>query len=81
VAIHFAGPTWQALDGSLVVGNAAKATDFPAPDQDGVDWLLIPAQSTSGNGLFSKVTYIQRLYTTGENDSDEILTDHRLRSG
>lgn len=46
MAIHFAGPTWQALDGSLVVGNAAKATHFPAPDQDGVDWLLIPAQST-----------------------------------
>ena len=40
MAIHFAGPTWQALDGSLVVGNAAKATHFPAPDQDGVDWLF-----------------------------------------
>lgn len=36
-AIHFAGPTWQALDGSLVVGNAAKATHFPAPDQNAVD--------------------------------------------
>jgi hypothetical protein len=30
-----------------------------------VDWLLIPAKSTSGNGLFSRVTYIQRLYTDG----------------
>ena len=65
VAIHFAGPTWQALDGSLVVGNAAKATHFPAPNGQGVDWLLIPAQSTSGSGLFSNVTYIQRLYTQG----------------
>ena len=65
VAIHFAGPTWQALDGSLVVGDAAKATHVPAPDRNGVDWLLLPARSTSGNGLFSKVTYIQRLYTDG----------------
>jgi Protein of unknown function (DUF3455) len=65
VAIHFAGPTWQALDGSSVLGNAAKAKHFPAPEPDGVDWLLIPAQSTSGNGLLSKVTYIQRLYTDG----------------
>ena len=65
VAIHFAGPTWQALDGSLVVGDAAKATHFPAPDRDGIDWLLLPARPTSGNGLFSKVTYIQRLYTDG----------------
>jgi hypothetical protein len=65
VAIHFAGPTWQALDGSSVVGDSANAKHFPAPDPDGVDWLLLPAQSTAGNGLFSRVTYIQRLYTDG----------------
>jgi hypothetical protein len=65
VAIHFGGPTWQALDGSLVVGDAANAKHFPAPDPNGVDWLLLPAKSTSGNGLFSRVTYIQRLYTNG----------------
>jgi Protein of unknown function (DUF3455) len=65
VAIHFAGPTWQALDGSSVVGDAANAKHFPAPDPDGVDWLLLPAKSTTGNGLFSRVTYIQRLYTDG----------------
>jgi hypothetical protein len=65
VAIHFAGPTWQALDGSSVVGDAANAKHFPAPERDGVDWLLLPAKSTSGNGLLSRVTYIQRLYTDG----------------
>ena len=65
VAIHFEGPTWEALDGSRVVGDAANAMHFPAPDPDGVDWLLIPAKSTSGDGLFSGVTYIQRLYTDG----------------
>jgi hypothetical protein len=65
VAIHFAGPTWQALDGSSVVGDAANAKHFPAPDRDGVDWLLLPAKSTTGNGLFTRVTYIQRLYTDG----------------
>jgi len=36
-----------------------------APDTDGVDWLLLPAKSNTGNGLFSKVTYIQRLFTDG----------------
>jgi Protein of unknown function (DUF3455) len=46
VAIHFAGPTWQALDGSSVVGDATNAKHFPAPDPDGVDWLLLPAKST-----------------------------------
>jgi hypothetical protein len=65
VAIHFVGPTWEALDGSLVVGDAPNAKHFTAPDPDGVDWLLLPAKSTTGNGLFSRVTYIQRLYTDG----------------
>jgi hypothetical protein len=65
VAIHFGGPTWQALDGSAVVGDAANAKHFIAPDPDGVDWLLLPAKSTAGDGLFSRVTYIQRLHTDG----------------
>ena len=66
VAIHFAGPSWQATkDGSIVVGDAANAKHFTAPDPDGVDWLLLPAKSNTGNGLFSKVTYIQRLFTDG----------------
>jgi hypothetical protein len=68
VAIHFGGPTgptWQARDGSSVVGNAAGAKHFPAPDPDGVDWLLLAALSTAGNGLFNGVTHIQRLYTDG----------------
>jgi hypothetical protein len=42
-----------------------NAKHFPAPDRDGVDWLLLPAKVTSGYGSFSKVTYIQRLYTDG----------------
>jgi hypothetical protein len=65
VAIHFEGPTWQSFDGSSVVGDAQNAKHFTSPDQDGVDWLLLPAQSTTGNGLFSRVTYIQRLFTDG----------------
>ncbi len=65
VAIHFGGPTWEALDGSSVVGDAANAKHFTAPDSDGVDWLLLPAKSHAGNGLFSPVTYIQRLFTDG----------------
>ena len=65
VAIHFKGPSWQATDGSIVVGDAANAKHVVAPDSDGVDWLLLPAKTNTGNGLFSKVTYIQRLFTDG----------------
>src|SRR5712692_4376424 len=63
VVIHFAGPTWQALDGSKVVGE--KVASAPAPDADGVDWLLLKAKSTEGSGLMSRVTHIHRLYTDG----------------
>ena len=68
MAIHFGGPTgptWQALDGSSVVGDAQNAKHFTAPDPDDIDWLLVPAKSTAGNGRFSGVTYIQRLFTDG----------------
>ncbi len=63
VATHFGGPTWQALDGSSVVGKVLQT--FPAPDPDAVAWLLLEATSTTGKGLFEKVAYIQRVDTNG----------------
>jgi Protein of unknown function (DUF3455) len=67
VAIHFGGPTWEALDGSSVVGDTTPGIlqSAPSPDPDGVPWLRITAKSHGGNGLFSRVTYIQRLFTDG----------------
>jgi hypothetical protein len=60
---HYAGPTWEALDGSKVVGEVAKKAD--APDGKGVSWLLLKAKSTEGSGAFAKVTSIQRVDTSG----------------
>jgi len=73
VAIHFGGPTWEALDGSSVVGDTDPMTlhSAPAPDADGVPWLRLTAKSHGGNGLLSRVTYIQRLYTDGGNPPAE----------
>ncbi len=61
VAIHYAGPTWQAIDGSKVVGAVVAKAD----QHDAIPWLLLRAVSNEGSGLFSEVVYIQRLYTTG----------------
>ncbi|HJZ80880.1 MAG TPA: DUF3455 domain-containing protein, partial [Pyrinomonadaceae bacterium] len=36
-----------------------------SPDTTAIPWLLLEAVSTSGPGIFSRVTYIQRLNTTG----------------
>jgi hypothetical protein len=60
---HYAGPTWEANDGSKVVGDVV-ARDA-GPDADAIPWLLLRAKVTSGRGVFSAVQSIQRLHTTG----------------
>jgi hypothetical protein len=60
---HYAGPTWEANDGSKVVGEVV-ARD-PGPDPAAIPWLLLRAKQTSGNGVFSAVQFIQRVHTVG----------------
>jgi hypothetical protein len=62
-AIHFAGPSWQALDGSLV--TATRLASAPAPDTTAIPWLLLQAALHVGAGSFADVTIIQRLDTVG----------------
>jgi len=61
-AIHFAGPSWQGLDGSSVKGARLASAD--APDASAVPWLLMSA-APSGAGTFARTTHIQRLETSG----------------
>jgi hypothetical protein len=60
---HYAGPTWEALDGSKVVGALAQKAD--APGGGAIPWLLLSAKSTEGAGRFANVTSIQRVDTWG----------------
>ncbi len=60
---HYAGPTWESNDGSKVVGEVKAKDD--GPDANAIPWLLLSAKSTSGQGVFSQVKSIQRLYTSG----------------
>jgi len=62
-AIHFAGPSWQANDGSLVTGT--RTASDPGPDSTAIPWLLLQASSNTGPGLFADTTWIQRLDTEG----------------
>ncbi len=59
---HYAGPTWQANDGSTVVGSKVAAF---TPDPSSIPWLLLKAVSHDGDGRMTKVTYVQRLDTVG----------------
>lgn len=60
---HYAGPTWEANDGSTVVG-AVKERD-PGPTPSAIPWLLLTAKTTSGSGTFATTKSIQRLATVG----------------
>ena len=60
---HYAGPTWKDNDGSEVTGKAVARID--SPDSDSIPWLLVTATGHSGEGVFSRVTSIQRLHTHG----------------
>jgi hypothetical protein len=65
IITHFAGPTWQAKDGSKVVGGLAKAVTV---DRTAIPWLRLSAVSTApgpdGDRL-AHTTFIQRIATTG----------------
>jgi hypothetical protein len=61
-AKHYAGPTWEAPDGSAVVGKIV-ATE-PAPTADAIPWLLLSTES-SGAGVLAGVRFVQRVDTIG----------------
>jgi hypothetical protein len=61
---HYKGPTWEALDGSTVVG-AQPALASLVVDAKSIPWLKLQAGSHAGTGRMSGVTFIQRLNTKG----------------
>src|SRR4029077_3417165 len=60
---HFAGPSWEASDGSRVIGKAIA--NVPSPDADSIAWLLVNIVGHEGSGVLSPATTIQRLNTKG----------------
>ena len=65
IAKHFAGPTWQAKDGSKVVG---RRVDGVVVDETAIPWLLLaaaPASAGPDGDRLAGTTYIQRVATTG----------------
>lgn len=63
IGTHGAGPHWQSLDGSRIVGKLLASAAAPVPDA--IAWLLLGTQSAGPAGAFSDVTLVQRLNTHG----------------
>src|SRR5882757_9580805 len=61
-AKHYAGPTWEAPDGSKVVGKVLA--NEPTPKAGAIPWLLLSTES-SGSGVLAGVHFAQRVNTSG----------------
>jgi Protein of unknown function (DUF3455) len=62
---HFGGPSWQANDGSKVVGSVVSSLTV---SPTAVPWVLLSATTTpapDGGGLLADTTFVQRLFTVG----------------
>jgi hypothetical protein len=51
------------VDGSEVLGRVVAKENAPKPDA--IPWLLLTAAGRRGEGVFSRVTSIQRIHTEG----------------
>jgi len=60
---HYAGPHWEASDGSRIIGTVKEQAD--APQADAIRWVLLTAKSDGGQGVLSKITSVQRVNTVG----------------
>ena len=63
VGRHYAGPSWEHMDGSAVVGKAAG--NAPGKTAGDIAWLKLEATAHRGSGTLAGVTTVQRLNTQG----------------
>jgi hypothetical protein len=63
VGRHYAGPNWESVDGSAVVGKASG--NAPGATASDIPWLKLEVISKRGSGVLSSVTTVQRIDTRG----------------
>lgn len=61
VGSHYAGPTWESVNGGKLVGTVLQRC---TPDANAIPWLSLAAVS-QGPGPFMPVNFIQRVNTVG----------------
>jgi Protein of unknown function (DUF3455) len=60
---HYAGPSWEHVDGSAVVGKVV--TRAPGRSPKDIPWLKLEVTERRGSGALSGVTTVQRISTQG----------------
>ncbi|MDQ0396455.1 DUF3455 domain-containing protein [Labrys monachus] len=64
---HYAGPSWEASDGSKVVRDKdVPVRSVPAPDAAAdIPWLLVTVKADPAAGVLGDVGFVQRIKTHG----------------
>ena len=63
VGRHYAGPNWEHVDGSAVVGKAVANAAGKTPSD--IPWLKLEVTASRGGGVLTGVTTVQRINTQG----------------
>jgi Protein of unknown function (DUF3455) len=63
VGRHYAGPNWEHIDGSAVVGKVTG--NAPGASAADIAWLKLSVASQRGSGVLTGVTTVQRINTKG----------------
>jgi hypothetical protein len=63
VGRHYAGPNWEHIDGSAVVGKATSSA--PGGTANDIPWLKLEVTDRRGKGVLTGITTIQRINTAG----------------
>jgi hypothetical protein len=63
VGRHYAGPSWEASDGSAVTGKALA--NVPGTTASDIPWLKLEVTARHGTGTLAGATTVQRLNTRG----------------
>jgi Protein of unknown function (DUF3455) len=63
VGHHYAGPTWEHIDGSAVVGRAVG--NAPGKTASDIPWLKLEVTAGRGVGILTSTTTVQRINTVG----------------
>ena len=63
VGRHYAGPNWEHVDGSAVIGKAVA--NVPAQTANDIPWLKLEVTARRGSGALSDITTVQQISTRG----------------
>lgn len=63
VGRHYAGPSWEHVDGGVAKGKVVSSTPGATPSD--IAWLELELVEHAGHGIFSAATTVKRINTKG----------------